>query len=488
MNSSRHQEPDKSRLQELELENRLLKTIIDHIHEGVYAINGRGEIIIYNHEVEKTEGMHRQDVLGRLESEVYTHISGPGFSEVVSQAVMKTGQPLIDLLFQAELPNGRKEEIIISTYPFFDQGKLAAVYSVGRDLNTTGEFIAKTLEIKQRMLSRQGMDGAWSGARYFLENIIYKSDKMKAAVTQARKIAAQDIPVMLVGETGTGKELFAQGIHNASVFVKGPFVPINCAAIPDTLMESLLFGTERGAFTGAVEAPGLFEQAEGGTIFLDEINSMPLALQAKMLRVLQEKFVRRIGSKVQRPVSCRIISATNVDPYQAMQEKTIRPDLYYRLATVTLNVPPLRDRPEDIAPICEMLINRYSKNYGLFVDHVSPDVIGLFEKYDWPGNVRELQNILENSMSQVEIGARELKVRHLPVFFLDRIQGSRGKTLVRDMDGSSLNAILQDVEKSAIEAALANNKGNISKCAQELGIKRQALHYKLNKYGIKGGK
>lgn len=479
------EENEKKEFELLKRENQLLKTILDNIHEGVYATNEKGEIILYNREVEKTEGMKRENVLGKKENDIYSAMPGANFQEVVTKKVVETGSPLVDQYIHLYLPNGRKSDIIICAFPFFYQNELAAVCTIGRDLNTIGEFIGNTLEIKKRLLYEENNELSQQGARFLLDDIIGASPKIREAVFFARKVARQDSPVLIVGETGTGKELFAQGIHNASIFSKGPFVPINCAAIPDTLLESLLFGTVKGAFTGAVDAPGLFEQAEDGSIFLDEINSMPLWLQAKLLRVLQDKMVRRIGSKSLRPINCRIISATNIDPFIAIKDNKIRPDVFFRLSAFTLNVPPLRERKGDIPILINYFLKKYSTKYGSYVSNISPELLELFEQYTWPGNVRELQNILEGALNLVEDDEDIVHIRHLPTYFRDILLNSKGKRLSETTYTGTLHSILASVEKRVIEEALQRNKGNITKTAAELGIFREALYYRIKKLDIR---
>ncbi|MEL7565863.1 MAG: sigma 54-interacting transcriptional regulator [Dehalobacterium sp.] len=479
------EEIEKKEFELLKRENQLLKTIIDSIHEGVYATNEKGEIMLYNREVEKTEGMKREEVLGKNENDVYSGMPGARFQEIVTKKIIETKKPLVDQYINLFLPNGRKSDIVISAFPFFYENELAAVCTIGRDLNTIGEFIGKTLEIKKRLLYEENNELSQGGTRFHLDDIIGVSSKTREAVFFARKVARQDSPVLIVGETGTGKELFAQGIHNASVFSKGPFVPINCAAIPETLLESLLFGTVKGAFTGAVEAPGLFEQAEDGTIFLDEINSMPLWLQAKLLRVLQDKMIRRIGSKTLRPINCRIISATNIDPFAAIKDNKIRSDVFFRLSTFTLNVPPLRERKGDIPVLVKYFLKKYSTKYGLFVSNISLGLLELFEQYEWPGNIRELQNVLEGAMNFVETDTDSLHIHHLPAYFREILLKLKGSRIFETSYTGKLHDILTSVEKKVIEEALQKNKGNISKSATELGIFREALYYRIKKLGIK---
>ncbi len=469
----------------LERENQLLKTILDSIHEGVYATDEEGKIILYNREVEKTEGLKRSDVLGKKEADVYSYIRENNFQEAVTHQVMRTVKPLIEHHYKYHLPDGRRNDILINAYPFFYQEKLAGVYTIGRDVKTIGEFISNTLEMQKKLTKEENNPEHGKGARYLLDDIIGDSVEIKETVALARKVGGHSSPILIAGETGTGKELFAQGIHNASLYAKGPFVPVNCAAIPDTLLESILFGTVKGAFTGAVDIPGLFEQAEDGTIFLDELNSMPFSLQAKLLRVLQDKVVRRIGSKKEVPINTRIISATNLDPFVAVQEQVIRSDLFFRLATVTIDIPPLRERKGDIQVLSLYFIRKFNDKFGLFVQKISPDLIKLLEHYYWPGNVRELENIIESAMNFVEHQEEELDMKHLPMYFQERLLKTKGISKYIPGIKGTLRSNLLEYEKSMILDALLRNNWNITRTAKELGILRQNLQHKIKTFNLK---
>lgn len=473
---------DAIRLEELERENQLLRNIIDRIHEGVVAINKKDEIILYNTVAEKTEGLNRQEVLGKAQVEVYAYYPDYYFTEDVCEKVLSTGKPLFDQQYQYTLKDGRKTYIVFDAYPFFYNGKVAGMYVIGRNMETIGEYIAKTLEVHKWITNH---DQRTTGAKFCLNDIIGDSYAIKEAVLTAQRFARYNSPVMLIGETGTGKELFAQGIHNASIFAEGPFVPINCAAIPDTLLESVLFGTVKGAFTGATDMPGLFEQAEDGTIFLDEINSMPLFLQAKLLRVLQDRVVRRIGGKKETPVNCRILSATNIDPFSTENEQILRSDLLYRLAKVTVYIPPLHERQGDVTSLTRYFVKRASSKFGLVVSDVSDELISLFENYRWPGNIRELENIIEGAMHFIGNEEELLQFKHLPPHFKKGIN-SKPKPGHADIpsSGSTFSGTLLEIEKRLIKDALGRNDGNISKTAKELNISRQNLHYKIKTYEI----
>ena len=310
---------------------------------------------------------------------------------------------------------------------------------------------------------------------------------------------------MIYGETGTGKELFAQSIHNASSFVSGPFVPINCAAIPENLLESMLFGTVKGAFTGAVDTPGLFEKAEGGSIFLDEINSMPIMLQAKLLRALQEKEVQRIGDTKIRKINCRIISATNKLPSEAIQDNELREDLYYRLSTGMVWLPNLRERGDDIDLLINYYIERSNEEQDANIVATSQELRQLLHAYFWPGNVRELANVIESAMNMTADGETTLDVRHLPTYLkqhfseeISNIPQAQDIFYLRNEERkhdtpyislySDINTMVDSYEKEILLFAIAAAKGNISRCARKLGISSQSLTVKLKKYNINAKK
>jgi arginine utilization regulatory protein len=289
--------------------------------------------------------------------------------------------------------------------------------------------------------------------------------------------------VLIYGETGTGKEIIAQGIHNASPRKQEPFLALNCAAIPETLLESTLFGTCRGAFTGATDSPGLFEQAGGGTLYLDEINSMNPSLQAKLLRVLEEKTVRRVGGKQSIPVKCSIISSTNVDPWKCVVEGSLRQDLYFRLAGVTLSIPPLRSRREDITDLVSHFLKKFNAIYGRRIKGLSPHVKVLFDSYAWPGNVRELQHVLEAAVLAAE-DATTIDFQHLPLHFRQRLCDAHTGPPRSRTPATSLGQTLQETERQIICEALAKTGNNVSRAAALLGLSRQNLQYRMRRLGI----
>ncbi|MEL7565438.1 MAG: sigma 54-interacting transcriptional regulator, partial [Dehalobacterium sp.] len=319
-------------------------------------------------------------------------------------------------------------------------------------------------------------------ARHNFNDIIGNHESIINLKILAQRIAAGSSPVLIYGETGTGKELVVQSIHNGSPYKEGPFIAQNCAAFPVTLLESILFGTVKGSFTGAEDKPGLFELANGGTLFLDEINSMPMELQSKLLRVLQEGMVRRVGDTKTRPVETRVIACSNVEPEKAVQNKEMRIDLYYRLNVVSLKIPPLRERKMDIPALTKYFINMYNQKLGCRVSRVSEEVNKLFINYHWPGNVRELQHAIEHAANIVT--GSIIKVEHLPEHLRNQDQSfAADKVFDFTLEGN-LPDILSKVEKSCLAQAMEKCRFNVSRAALYLGIPRQTLQYKLKMYGI----
>jgi arginine utilization regulatory protein len=295
----------------------------------------------------------------------------------------------------------------------------------------------------------------------------------------AFKASQTDSPVLIGGRTGTGKELFVQAIHNASTRKNKPFIAQNCAALPANLLESILFGSVKGSFTGAENRPGLFELAHGGTLFLDEINSMPLDLQAKLLRALQNHNIRRVGASSTIDVDVRIIAAFNSDIEDILSTGQLRKDLFYRLNVISIIVPELKERKEDIPVLVDFFIEKYNKEKNKFIRNLSPNVMAIFMNYDWPGNVRELQHTIEGIASLFDVDI--IREEHLPFQF--KSERKKNGSISLDEIGS-LSEILDKTEQKIIKAALDSTENNISKAAELLNIPRQTLQYRIKKLGL----
>ncbi|HWR52475.1 MAG TPA: sigma-54 dependent transcriptional regulator, partial [Bryobacteraceae bacterium] len=317
------------------------------------------------------------------------------------------------------------------------------------------------------------------GHRYEFDNIIGRSGSMREIFETIDRVAATRATVLLAGETGTGKDLIARAIHFHSPRRDRPFVKINCSALPENLMESELFGYEKGAFTGANAAkPGKFEQADTGTVFLDEIGDVPASVQVKLLRILQEREFERLGSNKTRHIDVRIIAATNADLRAALEQGTFREDLYYRLNVVPVDIPPLRERKEDIPFLAEHFVRRLAPANGSPVESISEEAIQRLMSYHWPGNVRELENVIERSLvlcSGTRLEASDIRLDTSPR--APRAQSGGPVFLPEGMT-------LDEYEQAIIREALRRSEGNKSHAARLLGLTRNALRYRLTQMGI----
>jgi DNA-binding NtrC family response regulator len=317
------------------------------------------------------------------------------------------------------------------------------------------------------------------GDRYHMRNMVGSSAAMRRVYDQIEKVLESDITVFLSGESGTGKELAAKAIHYGSLRSDAPFVDVNCAAIPEGLQESELFGHEKGAFTGAVAThPGKFEQADGGTILLDEVGEMSPSAQARLLRVLQERNLQRVGGTKKIDLDVRVVSASNRDLEQLVSDGVFRQDLYYRLVVFPIELPPLRDRREDIPALVEHFLVKYAGDAGKRVTRVDSKALERLSSYDWPGNVRELENVIHRSLLVAE--GPDLGTDDLPPNLTD----SDGASLPPVIVGGEL-ASLEEMEKEAIRRALEHFDGNLSDAARQLGIGRSTLYRKLEQYGLR---
>ena len=318
--------------------------------------------------------------------------------------------------------------------------------------------------------------------RYRLGSIVGSSAAMRTVYNQIEKVLESDITVFISGESGTGKELVAKAIHYGSLRSQGPFVDVNCAAIPEGLQESELFGHEKGAFTGAhVTHPGKFEQAAGGTILLDEVGEMSPSSQARLLRVLQERCLTRVGGTRTIALDVRVVSSSNRDLAQLVSEGRFRQDLYYRLVVFPIELPPLRRRREDIPALVEHFLDKYAGDAGRRITRVEPAVLELLMRHDWPGNVRELENVIHRSL--LVASAPELKRDDLP----RELAAERDRAVFADEGPGELRS-LEELERQAIERAIDHFGGNLSDVARQLGIGRSTLYRKLEQYGLRPAK
>ena len=348
---------------------------------------------------------------------------------------------------------------------------------------SNGEVVGGLLTVQEKKeVMGMAVEVTGSHAHFTFDSILGSSACLGQALRHARIAAASTAPVLLCGETGTGKELFAQAIHNGGERRNRPFVAINCGAIPKELLESELFGYEEGAFTGARKGgrPGKFELADSGTLFLDEIGDMPFDMQVKLLRVLQTGEIQRVGGLRTVPVDLRVISATNKDLRQAIEQQKFRADLYYRISTLNILVPPLRERPEDILPLAEYFIQRHRLRLNKPTAVLPPDTAAMLTAHAWPGNVRQLESAVERAMHLAEGG--DLLAEHFGIAGLERTR----QAAPSEPSGGPGQGTLEDLEQRAVAEALARHNGNIRAASRALGVSRPTLYRKLKKMAGRG--
>lgn len=476
----------------IELTAEQYKTIIEEliaiIDEGVYIVDKNGIGIHYNKAMSDMEKVNVDDVLGRPFNEAFPDFS---MGESTLFGALKKNAPTVKQQQTYKNLYGKEITTINSTIPIVANGETVAALEVAKDITGIRKMSDTLLELQEISMDHSNSDkknslenrlpiGQPGIKRYTFSDIYGENIEFKAVINRAKRAAENDASVVIFGETGTGKELLAQSIHFEGRRREKPFLAQNCAAIPETLLEGILFGTSKGAFTGAMDRAGLFEQASGGTLLLDEISAMPYDLQSKLLRVLQESYIRRIGGSKDIPVDVRIIATVNERPEDLIEQGKLRRDLYYRLNVINLSIPPLRERLDDIPVLVEQFLEKHNKKFGKEVYMASDGAIKRLKNYGYPGNVRELENIIEQAVSMID---REHVLTEKLLNMPDALKKAKDSHLTHD-PSQPLEEYLAAVERRVLKAAMLEWDGNISKAAESLQIKRQTLQYKLKKYHI----
>lgn len=487
--------PDQARFLILKREDHrapLYEAALDALPDGVQIYDRHAGLVYLNPASRRLSGIPGHlDLTGRHLLDLYA------LDEEVSTVLttLRTQRPVINRVDDFLSADGRRINSVNTGYPVFDGPELAGAVVFERDLATLETQIAGLEEMRKSVRNKVSRpSGVFTG--FDFSDLIGRHPELVSAINLARKIAPRDCPVLLVGETGTGKEIFAQGIHKASDRRHKKFVALNCAAVPESLVESFFFGTSKGSFTGSEDKPGLLEEADGGVLFLDELNSMSLGLQSKLLRVIQEGVFRRVGGARDLRADVRFISACNEDPASLVRRNILRRDLFHRLSTVTVEIPPLRDRPEDMEELVHFYLAKCINRYAKSCREVAPEVLARFRAYDWPGNVRELFNVLDYVLNTMDGDRLELK--HLPRA-LRLLEERPAETAPGGQEtsapaasspglpmpgGSDLPARLREAEKRIIEDTLLRCRYNFTKAAAELGLSRQRLQYRAKKLGL----
>jgi arginine utilization regulatory protein len=449
--------------------------ILDYLEEGLHIIDKNGIIVYYNKFAQGIDGIEREKVIGRHLLEVYPSLTNETSTLLT---VIRTGESMYKKEQTFINYKGEKITTINTSIPIKSKNKIIGALEISKDITTVREMSEKIVELQDKLYNKKQKSSTKKtneSAEYTLLDIIGEDKEILRLKSLVLKAGESDISVLVSGDTGTGKELFVHSIHNVSHRKTKPFITQNCAALPENLLEGILFGTIKGGFTGAEDRPGLFELAHGGTLFLDEINSMPLELQSKLLRVLQDGNIRRVGATNTTKVDVRIIAATNIPPEEAVEKRQIRKDLYYRLNVLALEIPPLKERKGDIPILVNHFINKFNERFGKKVENISEEVLNIFNNYDWDGNVRELEHLIEGIISISDI--KTIEVEDLPYKFK-----KYKKETINDL---SLTEILKTTEKEIIKEALMKVDNNITKAAEILGIPRQTLQYRLQKLNLK---
>lgn len=448
----------------------MLEAIIQSSEEAISVVDEKGRGLLINRAYTRITGLTEEEVVGKpAEIDISE-------GESMHMKVLKTRRPVRGARMKVG-PN--KKDVVVNVAPIIVDGTLKGSVGVIHDVS---EIQTLTTELNRARQIIRTLE-----AKYSFEDIIGESEEMKVAIEQAKLGATTPATVLLRGESGTGKELFAHAIHNASDRKYNKFIRVNCAAIPESLLESELFGYEEGAFSGAKRGGkrGYFEEANNGSIFLDEIGELSAHMQAKLLRVLQEREIIRVGGTKPIPVNVRVIAATNVNLEKAMAEGDFREDLYYRLNRYPISIPPLRLRKGDIPALCNYLIRKINQDYGRNVAGISDEVMDAFMNYHWPGNVRELENVLGRAIIFMNHNETVIQLHHLPP--LDPKQNRKEEKKIKILDYTNnvtLSEMMDQFEAEVIRQALEQNQYNRTKTAQSLGISLRNLYYKIEKYNL----
>ncbi len=447
----------------------LLQAVIECSEDAISVADEKGKNIIVNPAYTRITGLPKEAVINKP---VTVDIADNG--ESMHMKVLQTGKPVHHVSMKV---GPMKREVIVNVAPIFIEGKIKGSVGVIRDIS---EIISLTEELTRAKTIIRHLQ-----AKYTWDDIIGESPPTLKAKEQAQRAAATPATVLLLGGSGTGKELFAHAIHNASARRNGQFVRVNCAALSESLLESELFGYEEGAFTGAKKGgkKGLFEEADGGTLFLDEISEISLHLQSKLLRAMAEGEIRRVGSTGTVPVDVRIIAATNADLKRKMQDGSFREDLYYRLNVVPIKLMTLRERKEDIPPLVEQIIFRLNQIFGREVKGIAPGALEVLLDYAWPGNIRELENVLGRAIINMRPQEVVIESGHLPLMESRADENRLSQSISQELQ--PLEKTLAEAERNAIARSLEDTGGNRQKAAQMLGISLRSLYYKMGRHGIK---
>lgn len=449
----------------------MLGAVFNATQDAISVVDKNGIGIMVNPAYTKITGLSEKDVLGKMATVDIAE------GDSVHMRVLATKKPVKGALLKVG-PN--RKEVLVNAAPIIVDGELIGSVGVLHDITEMNKLSEELRQAKQIIRKLE--------AKYTFDDIEGRDEELLNAIDKAKKAANTPATVLLIGESGTGKEIFAHAIHNSSERKYKQFVRVNCAAIPQTLLESELFGYEEGAFTGAKKGgkKGLFEEANGGTIFLDEIGEINVETQAKLLRVLQEKEIMKVGSIKPVGVDVRVIAASNIDIENAIKQGKFRKDLYYRINMFPIRIPTLNERKGDIGHLARFFIRKYNQEYGRNIEGISEEAVQKLIEYQWPGNVRELENIIGRAIINMKMTEKTIQKRHLPKFELDdeRISIHPQADFSELEEPVTLEQLTENVEREYISHVLKLCGNNKTQTARMLKISLRNLYYKLEKYMI----
>lgn len=465
---------------------QLLEAALDFVPDGIQIFDTDSSIVFFNSSSKQMHDIPLEDTVERMKLLDFFDLD-PDYSTTLT--ALRTRTALRGRFDTYKSITGKELSTVSAAFPIFRDNKLIGALSLERDLKIAQRLVNEILPIEQTLLRKLSDTAGSKTTRYTLDDLIGNCPELVNAKELASKMATKEANILIQGETGTGKEIFAQGIHALSPRCNHKFVAVNCAAFPESLIEGMLFGTVKGAFTGSSDKMGLIEEANHGTLFLDELNSMSLGMQAKILRVLQEKTIQRIGSTKNIPIDVRVISACNEDAFALSESGKLRPDLFYRLASIVIEIPPLRQRKEDLETLTRHYIRQNQELCPHPISRIAEDFWARLHAYSWPGNVRELFHILYYAISDCEDGV--LKEENLPAYFRNHLPEKAtppqrsGSTVAMDIDYSQgLSALVSEYERSLLLDAYNSCERNATQAAALLKISRQNFQYYMKKYNL----
>lgn len=469
----------KEKIQLLETENRMFNDALNCIDACITIQDQTGKIIFCSKAFEPIEEYPAEFFIGKNLSDIQRELQ-VDLSFITDS--MKDNKISSNIYLHYVSASGNPVTAVVDSFPIVSEQGVIGSTTVYRDYSKIKELSQKLFSLQNEVNYLRQKKG--NNTQYCFNNIVGESEEIRSMIEAAKKVSHYCSRILIVGETGTGKELLAQSVHNSSPSANEPFVAVNCSAIPNTLLESIFFGTVKGAYTGAKDQLGLFEEAKNGTLFLDEINSMDMVLQSKLLRVLETKSIRRIGDNKEIPVHARIISALNMNPFEAIDNGLLRKDLYYRLSAVILECPPLRKRQNDMILLAKLFIEEFNRLLGKNIKTISEDVHKLFHNHLWPGNIRELRHTIEHAMNLVEPAEGTIFLNHMPPHLNKGTHRNVRYNTSANEPIKDLPTLVLEFERDIIVEALRNNNGIINRAAKDLKVSKQSLFYKIKRLNI----